>query len=72
MKFARQAKKNSSKKKAKVIIRISLLSLLQKLTLNFPKNLFKAYEKKLSVNLYIQTMELSKPSLLSLEWMILP
>ena len=35
------------KKKAKVIIRISLLSLLQKLTLNFPKNLFKAYEKKL-------------------------
>lgn len=47
MKFARQAKKNSSKKKAKVIIRISLLSLLQKLTLNFPKNLFKDYEKKL-------------------------
>lgn len=47
MKFARQAKKNSSKKKAKVIIRISLLSPLPKLTLNFPKNLFKTYEKKL-------------------------
>ena len=33
--------------KAKVIIRISLLCLLPKLTLNFPKNLFKTYEKKL-------------------------
>ena len=47
MKFARQAKQNSSKKKAKVIIRGSLLSLLSKLTLTFPKNLFKIYEKKL-------------------------
>ena len=46
MKFARQAKQNSSKKEAEVIIRASLLSLLPKLTLNFPKDLFKIYEKR--------------------------
>ena len=46
MKFAREGKQNSSKKKGKVIIRASLLSLLPKLTLNFPKDLFKIYKKK--------------------------